>query len=132
MARGRHFRIGTLALLAAALGACATTPHLACPAGQQAMTNESLYFGTAKAQGIVTPEDWQAFLQAEVTPRFPEGLTVLAASGQWRSTGGVIVISSVAGDPATYALKCGRAAVIVCATVSICDAIAVGAPDGSR
>ena len=28
---------------------------------------------------------WRAFLDKEVTPRFPDGLTVLDAYGQWRS-----------------------------------------------
>ncbi len=28
---------------------------------------------------------WRAFLDREVTPRFPDGLTVLDAYGQWRS-----------------------------------------------
>jgi hypothetical protein len=30
---------------------------------------------------------WRAFLDREVTPRFPDGLTVLDAYGQWRSRG---------------------------------------------
>lgn len=34
----------------------------------------------------VSEEDWQGFLDAEVSPRFPEGLTVIDARGQWRDT----------------------------------------------
>lgn len=30
---------------------------------------------------------WRAFLDREVTPRFPDGLTVLDAYGQWRTRG---------------------------------------------
>lgn len=30
---------------------------------------------------------WQAFLDREVTPRFPDGLTVFDAYGQWRKRG---------------------------------------------
>ncbi len=30
---------------------------------------------------------WQAFLDREVTPRFPDGLTVFDAYGQWRRKG---------------------------------------------
>lgn len=30
---------------------------------------------------------WRAFLDREVTPRFPDGLTVFDAYGQWRSRG---------------------------------------------
>ena len=32
----------------------------------------------------VTEAQWRAFLAREVTPRFPEGLTVYEAAGQWR------------------------------------------------
>ena len=34
---------------------------------------------------------WRAFLAEEVTPRFPDGLTVLDAAGQWREDSGLIV-----------------------------------------
>src|SRR5580658_862505 len=46
-----------------------------------------LYFGVGSFD---SPDDsvaeirWQAFLDREVTPRFPDGLTVLDAYGQWR------------------------------------------------
>ena len=33
---------------------------------------------------------WAAFLDAEVTPRFPDGLTVLGGYGQWRGPGGAV------------------------------------------
>jgi hypothetical protein len=55
------------------------------------MTNESLYFGTAKPGGTVTAADWQDFLNETITPRFPEGLSVWSASGQWKSAEGHIV-----------------------------------------
>jgi len=32
----------------------------------------------------VTETRWRAFLAREVTPRFPEGLTVFDTAGQWR------------------------------------------------
>lgn len=51
-----------------------------------------LYFGTMKADGSpVTDEEWQKFLAEEVTPRFPDGFTVLAGYGQFRDSGGKIV-----------------------------------------
>ena len=31
--------------------------------------------------------NWARFLAAEVTPRFPDGFTVLDAKGQWRDAG---------------------------------------------
>lgn len=39
---------------------------------------------------VVDDEAWDAFLADVVTPRFPDGLTVLDASGQWRNPEGSI------------------------------------------
>ena len=51
-----------------------------------------LFFGMNKPTGgEVTTEDWDKFLADEVTPRFPNGLTVVAAAGQFRSASGTIV-----------------------------------------
>lgn len=40
----------------------------------------------------VSEADWAGFLASEVTPRFPDGLTVLDAQGQWRDsdTGAIV------------------------------------------
>ena len=83
-----------LAPLVASLAACSGLPPGNCGSGQNAMVSESLYFGTAKPDGKVSAEDWQAFLNSVVTPRFPQGLTVWQASGQWRSNSGSIVQES--------------------------------------
>jgi len=51
-----------------------------------------LLFGLGRQRsGEIREEEWRAFLQAEVTPRFPAGLTVLAAYGQWRSPSGLMI-----------------------------------------
>ncbi|HUD49970.1 DUF3574 domain-containing protein [Parvibaculum sp.] len=48
-----------------------------------------LYFGLGIAGGgRVTEQQWQRFLAEIVTPRFPDGLTVLSATGQWRDPKG--------------------------------------------
>ncbi|MBX3506502.1 MAG: DUF3574 domain-containing protein [Parvibaculum sp.] len=45
----------------------------------------NLYFGLAlDTGGEVGEEEWSAFLAEEVTPRFPDGFTVIDAYGQWR------------------------------------------------
>lgn len=45
----------------------------------------SLYFGLALEDGgEVSEEEWSAFLAEQVTPRFPDGFTVIDAYGQWR------------------------------------------------
>ena len=51
-----------------------------------------LYFGIGKPDGTeVTEEEWQDFLLKEVTPRFPDGFTVIAATGQYRTAAGQVV-----------------------------------------
>lgn len=74
---------------------CAAPPQLKCAVGQQPMRSESLYFGTNKATGgTVTDAEWQAFLNEEITPRFPDGLSVARVSGQWKSNNGTIVVEA--------------------------------------
>jgi hypothetical protein len=67
-------------------------PSGRCPAGTLAWTRAELYLGAGRVDApAVTDADWQTFLAEEVTPRFPDGLTVLDAYGQWRAPDGVIV-----------------------------------------
>jgi hypothetical protein len=73
-----------------AVGGCATIQEPACRAGEQPAVTESIYFGTNKPGGVVTAEEWTAFVNGAVTPAFPEGLTSWAASGQWRMATGTI------------------------------------------
>lgn len=42
----------------------------------------TLYFGLSSPSGGVSEQEWTRFLVDEVTPRFPNGLTVLSAYGQ--------------------------------------------------
>ena len=63
-----------------------------CPAGTARFSEYRLFFGrSGGAAEVVTEEAWRAFLATEITPRFPQGLTVLDASGQWRNPSGTIV-----------------------------------------
>lgn len=51
-----------------------------------------LFFGTAKPDGSAVSEaEWNWFLATEVTPRFPDGLTVLGGNGQWQGEDGEVV-----------------------------------------
>jgi hypothetical protein len=53
------------------------------------MVRTELYFGLSRRDaGDVSPEDWAAFLSAQVTPRFPLGFTVVDAYGQWKGDAG--------------------------------------------
>jgi hypothetical protein len=50
-----------------------------------------LFFGTAKPDGVVTDEEFNAFLDSIITPRFPDGLTLLKGDGQFMGSDGVII-----------------------------------------
>jgi hypothetical protein len=55
------------------------------------MARLELLFGTLRGHDPPSSDqEWMAFLDTEVTPRFPEGLTVLTGYGQWRDSSGVI------------------------------------------
>ncbi|WP_404785333.1 DUF3574 domain-containing protein [Altericista sp. CCNU0014] len=50
-----------------------------------------LFFGLGKSNGSeVTEAEFQSFLSREVTPRFPDGLTLLSGRGQFKDSGGSI------------------------------------------
>jgi len=76
-------------LLPLLLAGCAPPP--ACPPGMREATEASLFFGRSRAgMEVVSDADWTGFLAQTVTPRFPDGLTVLDAAGQWRDRAGRI------------------------------------------
>jgi hypothetical protein len=55
------------------------------------MARVDLFFGLQRQDGTLIGEaEWGAFLDKEVTPRFPDGLSVFTARGQWRHDTGRI------------------------------------------
>jgi len=57
------------------------------PAHAQGWVDTRLYFGLGPANVPskgVSDQDWLDFLDKEVTPRFPSGLSVLDVYGQWQ------------------------------------------------
>ena len=63
----------------------------ACEAGDQSMVRDTLYFGRNRPNGgMVREPQWRRFLNEIITPRFPDGLTVVKATGQWRNANGQI------------------------------------------
>ena len=45
---------------------------------------ERLFFGLNGPQGEIPDAEWEAFVETVVTPRFPAGLTIVEATGQWQ------------------------------------------------
>lgn len=92
---GRAATLGFVCLLAlgAAGEALAASPPLpSCAEGAEPMVSRELFFGTGRAGAApVSKAEWQGFVDAEITPRFPDGLTHFPASGQWRGADGTLV-----------------------------------------
>ena len=60
------------------------------PAHAQHWVDTRLYFGLGPADDLakgVSEAQWRAFLDKEVTPRFPAGLSVVDIYGQWQGKG---------------------------------------------
>lgn len=96
-----HLRRVFLApILALALAACAHRPitsqvaaaptlqgDSAHPGQTKSWVDTRLYFGlgpVAHPEQGVSEADWRGFLDGEVTPRFPDGLSVVDVYGQWQ------------------------------------------------
>ena len=63
----------------------AAAQGIACRVPQKEMVIADLLFGRNIGGKLgVTEQRWAKFLAAEVTPRFPDGLSVVNAAGQWR------------------------------------------------
>lgn len=83
-------------LISLFIGACGSSQSTITPAGKppfdgvQSVRTE-LYFGMRKRDnGVVGLRDWRKFLDSLITPRFPKGLTVIDANGQYQMANGTI------------------------------------------
>lgn len=100
--------------VAAVTGACATAGRSgtrvalgACEPGDSLQVRTELLMGrNIPGGGEVSDSAWTEFVGSYVTPRFPDGLTILDAAGQWRNAAGVVerergkaIIVLHAGDP---------------------------------
>jgi hypothetical protein len=98
----RRFPISSsssLLVLAAAAGALAATafrPAAAssaahCAVGDTALVRDILYFGRNTPGGAeLSDSAWQRYVDEVLTPRFPAGLTIWDAAGQWRGANGKV------------------------------------------
>lgn len=86
----RLLPILALSTLFAATAALAA-PH-PCPDGLRSAMTAQLFFGRSTPDaGEVTDADWSQFVDTEITPRFPDGLSVDDVYGQWRNPKGDFV-----------------------------------------
>ncbi|WHZ22366.1 MAG: hypothetical protein OJF47_001478 [Nitrospira sp.] len=69
---------------------CTSLQPLSCLPNERPTVTDSLYFGTAKPGGVVSQEEWAAFVNDTVMPAFPEGFTSWSATGQWQMASGRI------------------------------------------
>jgi hypothetical protein len=96
----------TLTLLAALLAlvshAAFGQAALSCSGAQKPMLVAELLFG----RSVGSEADWRRFVAREITPRFPDGLTIYDTRGQWRDPAGgsvtrerskVVMIATPAG-----------------------------------
>ena len=95
------------AILVLGLAGCTTAPKPVCPAGQAQLRTAQLFLG-AKAPAKVSDTDLRKFVDAEVTPRFPDGVTVVDGGGQWKGDENrmireaakvVMIVLPARGDP---------------------------------
>lgn len=82
-------RVSLLLLIAvvfAAMACSSTETAASCDEGDEWVEYQLFMGRNAGSEEIVTDEAWSTFLADTVTPRFPDGLTVLDANGQWRGS----------------------------------------------
>jgi hypothetical protein len=74
---------------------------LACGGTQKQQQVAELMFGRKIVDRIaVTEDEWAEFVDQEITPRFPDGLTVFSAAGQWRDN----VTNKIVREPSKIVL----------------------------
>lgn len=82
----RAIALATALLLlpgSAGAGEARAQPDLPRPGLTATLGETKLLFGLSSADGSgVSEQEWAQFLSGEITPRFPDGLTVIATYGQ--------------------------------------------------
>jgi hypothetical protein len=89
----RLYLLSLVLFITAEPGLHAQTEALSCHGAQQIRQVAELLFGRDIGHKLgVSESAWSRFVAREMTPRFPDGLTVTDTNGQWRdSADGTIV-----------------------------------------
>jgi hypothetical protein len=82
-----------------------------CRPGLAPKITADLYFGRNIGSSLaVSDADWARFVDEEITPRFPDGLSVSDIAGQWKGEDGLVVrepakvvMIVLSGEEAEYA-----------------------------
>lgn len=89
------FRLLSGFFMLALMGAPVAAQGLQCSDPEEAWLEIELIFGRNVECGDlgVTEASWDKFVDEEITPKFPDGLTIVNAEGQWlsKTCGNVIV-----------------------------------------
>jgi hypothetical protein len=81
----RALQAAVVALFLLAFSGPARAQFTECKGASKPQQVAELIFGRSVAGSIeVTDAQWTLFVDNEITPRFPDGLTVFEATGQWR------------------------------------------------
>ncbi|MBS1101847.1 DUF3574 domain-containing protein [Gluconobacter sp. Dm-62] len=89
--------VALLILTAPLLGGCivpvSVTPNLCREIQTHDDLQIRLMFGLTRPDGsVIDDDDWQGFVDSEITPRFPAGFTVIDGQGQWYDAAGHRII----------------------------------------
>lgn len=87
----------SLLILATMLGAGCAETEINAYAGQPQLRGDHyiqtiLIFGLSRPDGsVITQDEWQAFMDAHITPRFGQGLTIIDTDGHWMMQSGEMI-----------------------------------------
>lgn len=107
------------AALTLALAGCASLETPRCPTGQERLRTAQMFFSQdINGKPGVSDAEFRKFVDDELTPRFPDGLTILNGGGQWRGSENqlireaskvVVIVLPAKGDPSAK-IEAARAA----------------------
>jgi hypothetical protein len=85
------FLLGLTVSVGAGKPSASATAAAVRTACEEPFMRTELFFGSARPDGsAVTEEDFRHFLDKEITPRFPDGLTLLVGNGQFKHGTGIV------------------------------------------
>ena len=92
-------------MLSLTVAGCASLQTPSCPTGQERLRTAQMFFSQKPG---VSDAEFRKFVDEELTPRFPDGLTILNGGGQWGGSENqlireaskvVVIVLPPKGDP---------------------------------